>query len=295
VHAYGGGPESVGAGGFQHSVSTCSSIGAVSSPCLIVTLCLICTCCSLRPAPIQVQSRAAYLLFYRRRAAAAQDPPDLVPQLLEARQQLLQDKAAAAEQEAAAAAAAVAGEDGLAAMDADGPDTVDTPAAAAGDGSLVDNACYAIVPVGSPPLQDGCASPDIRTAAAAGGGAGGGIGGALLGIASPAPAARSQAFGGGRSGGGAGRRMGAVEDSSDTSTSLRNTGGLEEGDSSDGSSSSRPRGRGGVVQSQREAAEAQAAAEAVDSWGPLQGGSVQRPGRPSDQDVGDIDMDDRDV
>lgn len=249
---------------------------------------------------VQVQSRAAYLLFYRRRAQAQQDPADLVPQLLEQRQQHLAAKEAAAqqaaEQEAAAAhdaaARAAAGcgsaaaAAGPSAMDADGPDVmaVDTDATAAAEST-----CPGLVISPLDTTQEGWGSPALGTPAGpAAAAAGEGIGGALLGMNSPAPAPPAQA-GGYRTG--PSRRVGAVDDSSDTSTSLRNPG-LEEGDSSDGSSS-RPRHRPGVQQRQREAAEAQAAAEAVDSWGPLQGGP-QRPARPSDQDA-DADMADRDV
>lgn len=250
---------------------------------------------------LQVQSRAAYLLFYRRRAQAQQDPADLVPQLLEQRQQHLAAKEAAAqqaaEQEAAAAhyaaARAAAGcggpvaaaAAGPSAMDADGPDVmvVDTDATAAAEGTGP-----GLVISSLDTTQEGWGSPALGTPAGAAAAAGGGIGGALLGMNSPAPAPPAQA---GRFRTGPSRRMGAVDDSSDTSTSLRNTG-LEEGDSSDGSSS-RPRLRPGGQQRQREAAEAQAAADAVDSWGPLQGGP-QRPARPSDQDA-DADMADRDV
>lgn len=230
-----------------------------------------------------MQSRAAYLLFYRRRAQAAADPPDLVPQLLEARQQHLQAKQEAAAAEAAAREAAAAA--AVPTGDADGADAMVVDTAAAAGQALV------LIPASSP--QDGWGSPAIGTpGGAAAAAAGEGIGGGLLGIGSPAPAAPAQAITGRP---GPNRRLGMVEDSSDTSTSLRATG-LEEGDSSDGSSS-RPRGRvgAGSVQRQREAAEAQAAAEAVDSWGPLQSGATPRAPRQSDQDVGDADMADRDV
>lgn len=264
---------------------------------------------------MQVQSRAAYLLFYRQRAAAAADPPDLVPQLLEARQQHLAAKeaaaAAAAEAEQQAAAAAVAagglvavdGDGGLEAMAVDGEPASPTAAASGFVQGL------ALIPAaGSPAPDEGWASPVLGTPAGAAAGEG-----LLGGVGSPAPAPPAPAPvqpGGGAGRAGSGRRMGGVEDSSDTSTSLRNTGGLEEGDSSDGSSS-RPRVRGaGLVQRQREAAAAQEAAEAVDSWGPLQGGvgggsggaaaargeqPQLRTSRQSDQDVGDADMADRDA
>ena len=153
-----------------------------------------------------------------------------------------------------------------------------TPAAAAAGTGLAINP--------SSTQQDGWGSPALGTpAGAAAGGVGGeAIGGALLGVGSPAPPAPAQA---GRVG--TSRRIAGVDDSSDTSTSVRNTG-LEEGDSSDGSSS---RPRVGMQQRQREAAEAQAAAEAVDSWGPLQG-APQRQARPSDQGT-DADMAERDA
>jgi hypothetical protein len=167
-------------------------------------------------------------------------------------------------------------------MDADGPGVLDagagSPTVAGGSGGLV------IIPASSPP-PDGWASPVVGTPAGAAAAEGGPlVGGGLLGIGSPAPAPPEAPLGAGRS------SRNRVDDSSDTSTSHRNTA-LEEGDSSDGSSS-RPRTRAGSMQQRREAAEAQAAAEAVDSWGPLQSG--QRTQRASDQDM-DADMADRDV
>jgi hypothetical protein len=59
----------------------------------------------------QVQSRAAYVLFYRRRRQAQQDPPHLVNQLLEQRQlhlELKQQQQQQQQQQAEAAAAAAA-------------------------------------------------------------------------------------------------------------------------------------------------------------------------------------------
>lgn len=234
---------------------------------------------------LQVQSRAAYVLFYRRRQQAQQDSPDLVDQLLQQQQQHLdskREKQRQKDQERTTAATSNDDAAGTSGMDTDAAPQLDVIAAA--PSSPVGG--FGVGVTGSPEPDDArarCSSPveDDNNAPPA-------LLGILPGCSSRGIAARH-----------------AVADTTSTSTSSRGIRGAEDDDDSSDGSSSRPKrgsralgGGTGAVQSRRSQGPAVDPGDS-DSYLPIGAGLQavavgERSVRVSDQDV-DADMADRDA